>query len=737
MIARTLARLQERPRRLVGAFALALALAGAALAGLRIETDLFRLLPSALPGLSEVVEAGQIFGTLETAFGLLEAPSPAQAHAYADAFAREARKSPRVSHVLAGFPREAAAAAGAPPQSVFFLDDEGLAEVRRRLDPETFPGSLARARQALLSPVGARAAAWIQRDPLGLQASLGRGLSALPRPSGLDSAGYWGREVDGRYRVLVTVLPREAAGNLRSAQAFAADLRAAEEASRRSLGEPGVEGLRGGFTGGPFIAAEEAQALKGDIAGTLAISLAGVLGLFWLFFRRLRVLAALAASLGASLLLGLGLLSLYPGRLHAVTAGFAAVLCGLAVDYGIHLHNGLRHRSAESLEDLYRIVGRSVALGGVTTAAAFLALCASSFPGMREFGLAMAAGVFAALAAMTTLFVALAGPARPPGASSAPRARAAQRWEAALWRRRRALLAATAAALGAVVWFGWPRTAFEPNLRRLAAAGETWRVQEDILELFGNRLEPLLFRWQGASLAEGLEAMALLRERALGSEQVDHAETPLLFLPDPRGIRRASDALGHLDPDALCRDLKAAAAANGLVPDAFEAACGQVRDLLTVVGRPAEEASAMSLLPQALGGAWERRFVRRSPQGVDLAAYVYPRERLTDPARAGELAAALAADGPAWTMSGVGLLAGPLERLLAADLGRSTVLACAVVAAVALLGLRSPTRALLALLPAALASGATFGLLGLLGIPLNPMNFVAVPLVLGLGIDDG
>ncbi|MEW6489180.1 MAG: MMPL family transporter, partial [Thermodesulfobacteriota bacterium] len=55
----------------------------------------------------------------------------------------------------------------------------------------------------------------------------------------------------------------------------------------------------------------------------------------------------------------------------------------------------------------------------------------------------------------------------------------------------------------------------------------------------------------------------------------------------------------------------------------------------------------------------------------------------------------------------------------------------------ALLGLRSPTRALLALLPAALASGATFGLLGLLGIPLNPMNFVAVPLVLGLGIDDG
>lgn len=731
MIARWLARLQGRPRALVGAGLVLLGLAVASASRIRVETDLFRLLPADVPGLAELLDAAGAFGAMDAAFGLLEADTAEEARAYADAFTHEAARSPRVIYAVARFPVEEMVARGVPPEAVFFVGPEVLQEVRGRLDPRGFPAVAARLRRVLLSPTGARAAPWLQRDPLGVQVLLGRGLAALPRPGGLDPRGYLGREVEGRYRVLVPVRPATPPGDLAFSQAFMADLRAAEERARLAAG-PAGGGLRAGFTGGHAVAVEEAEALRTDIAGTLALSLAGVLAVFWAFFRRGRVVAALGACLVASLAAGLGLLGLYPGRLHAVTAGFAAALCGLAVDYGIHVYNGVCHRRPEGLEEMYRVVGRSVAFGALTTAAAFLALAVSRFPGMREFGLTMAAGVGAALAVMTTVFVPLAGAPRPLPQGSG---RLAARWEAWAWRHRRGLVIGVGAAVVLVCWAGWPRATFEPNLRRLAASGETWRVQEEVLELFGNRLEPLVFRWRGEDPAEGLAAMDRLRERARGAPGVDHVETPLLFRPTPAGAEAARAALADLNPDRLCGELKQAVAGAGLVPDAFGGACDALDALVAAARLPPHKALTRSLAPAGLGAAWEDRFVARG--GTDLAAYVYPSRRLTDPEEAETLARELGADGPGWTVSGIGILTGPLRTLLAGDLARSTLLTCALVAAAALGGVRSARRAALALLPAAVAAAVTLGALGLLGIPLNPMNFVAVPLVLGLGIDDG
>ena len=41
------------------------------------------------------------------------------------------------------------------------------------------------------------------------------------------------------------------------------------------------------------------------------------------------------------------------------------------------------------------------------------------------------------------------------------------------------------------------------------------------------------------------------------------------------------------------------------------------------------------------------------------------------------------------------------------------------------------------MLPLAVGLAQTFGLLGLLGIPLNPANMIALPLLLGISVDEG
>jgi hypothetical protein len=53
------------------------------------------------------------------------------------------------------------------------------------------------------------------------------------------------------------------------------------------------------------------------------------------------------------------------------------------------------------------------------------------------------------------------------------------------------------------------------------------------------------------------------------------------------------------------------------------------------------------------------------------------------------------------------------------------------------LDFRSLTYTLLALLPLGLGMAQMFGVLGLLGVPLNPANMIVLPLLLGIGIDDG
>jgi predicted RND superfamily exporter protein len=50
---------------------------------------------------------------------------------------------------------------------------------------------------------------------------------------------------------------------------------------------------------------------------------------------------------------------------------------------------------------------------------------------------------------------------------------------------------------------------------------------------------------------------------------------------------------------------------------------------------------------------------------------------------------------------------------------------------------RSPRYALMAALPLGVGVLQTFGILGLLNLPLNPANMIALPLMLGIGVDYG
>jgi predicted RND superfamily exporter protein len=68
---------------------------------------------------------------------------------------------------------------------------------------------------------------------------------------------------------------------------------------------------------------------------------------------------------------------------------------------------------------------------------------------------------------------------------------------------------------------------------------------------------------------------------------------------------------------------------------------------------------------------------------------------------------------------------------------RAGIAAFIVIVIVLAFDLRSLRDVLLGLLPLACGLVATLGILGGLGIPLNPANLIALPLIVGVGVDNG
>ncbi|MBI3878435.1 MAG: MMPL family transporter, partial [Verrucomicrobia bacterium] len=111
------------------------------------------------------------------------------------------------------------------------------------------------------------------------------------------------------------------------------------------------------------------------------------------------LLALLALILAVTLALG----GLFFGTINVVSLGFAAILLGLAVDYGVvHYQEAMASPNA-TVPEIRGAIGPSIFWAAVTTISAFLVLNFGGLPGLAQLGSLVALGV--ALSALVMLFL--------------------------------------------------------------------------------------------------------------------------------------------------------------------------------------------------------------------------------------------------------------------------------------------------------------------------------------------
>jgi hypothetical protein len=497
-------------------------------------------------------------------------------------------------------------------------------------------------------------------------------------------------------------------------------------------------------TGEPVIVADLTHSITDSLELLLIavlLVMAATLGL--VFTGRPRLLPLAIALLAAALTFGA--LSLAGASLTMATIAVLPVLVGLAVDYAIQFQSRVSEEAERGVEPQAR-VRRAAALGaptiataGAASAAAMLVLALSPVPMVRGFGLLLVLGVVVAfLCALTAgaAVLSLARPARPGrigGAGAGAGVSAAWRGAGELLRENPLTRAVSRAALVgsvrhpgrvlcaglALAALGWgldTQTKVETDITKLVpqnlssleglnAVERTTGVggEIDLMVSSKSLTKPATIEWMSSYESAVLKRFGYTTARGCGRARLCPAfSLPDLFAQQPAAIAPAAKGKGAAKTPKLTQ-----AQVSGLleaIPPYFS------QDVITADRRVATLAFGIRLmsLSQQQQLIDQMRSSLHPPAGVSAQLVGLP-----------VLAAKSAAQ-----------VASPLRRV-------ETLLASlAVVALVLLAAFRGDIRrALVPLVPIALASGWSALILFAVRVPLNPMSVTLGALVIAISTE--
>jgi predicted exporter/lauroyl/myristoyl acyltransferase len=268
-----------------------------------------------------------------------------------------------------------------------------------RLSPQNLAATLGESKQALATSLSPMDIARRAFDPFNL----------LDLPSLSDLGGIspeQGQQMfassDGTFRLIFLEANRDLPA-YRDCVQWLGEVRKVVEAFRTGKQEWKDVQIR--YTGRPAFVAEIATSMQRDLSGSI-LGTAGIIALlFYLTHRRWLPMLWLLALLALILIATMGIGSLLLGPINVVSLGFAAVLLGLAVDYAVvHYQEALSHPEL-AIPEIRRAIAPSILWAAITTITAFLVLNFGALPGLAQLGSLVAIGVAVSALIMVAVFL--------------------------------------------------------------------------------------------------------------------------------------------------------------------------------------------------------------------------------------------------------------------------------------------------------------------------------------------
>ncbi len=633
-----------------------------------------------------------------------------------------------------------------------FARPDQTEDLKRRLDPQQIHQTVRRAATELVTPFSSLGTNYFVADPLGLmQVEVGSSREFSQFANFDLNWGFGNRFFSKDHKALLIIAePRQSAMDYKFAEQV---MRWTREHIQSMTAEPDVRdsGVLAIPAGAYVYAEQEHQLIETNIRRISLISIVGNLLLCLLIYPRipLLLLSLLPASLG--IIWTTAVASFYPGEVNLISLSFIAILAGLGDDQVEHFVNRVPQEWAKggTLNDAvlrtFETTGLSVVLCIVTAATATTSLATGSFKGLAEFGFILTVGMF-----MMMLHTLLTVPAlmRLWWRISKPRAPQTITFRLLPWVARKSVdFVGRHARLVVGLGFGifllsllfLPAIKLEKHFEIAGADNPAVAAQNLLSARFGIEGSPNVLLIAGSEQ----EVLGRAEELTAGLEAYRHRGvikslfSPTILLPSARTQSERASSLAGVNLAASASALENSLRENGFRTEPLQPFIDRLRKLGQGLGRGGDpitlETAAKFLPPGLLDNS-----IRKTGDGSYVAAITFYG---ADPDAVEVVPESVIESwrkqfGPFVEFS-FDKMNRDLQRQVLHDSSRALVWTAAGILLVVYLCFRNLRVSLIVLIPIVFGVVATFGLLLLVRHRFSFMSITAIPLIIGIGIDNG
>jgi len=730
---------------------------------LKLNLSLFSLLPSDRPEVQRFFEITEEVGFQSLLISVIEMDETLDVHVideFMDSLAEQYAESPMITKV--DYRRD-------PEQLLNLFDTllahvplllttENLQRLSENLTNEMIEQKVRENRQLLMTPLGPTGKRMLTMDPLGIGELLFATLQIpFHQQGGLKETGLYRTKDKRIYFMFLT--PAEPPQDIVFSKTLMQKIQAIEKQVLAGISNhfklPNTA-IQVRHTGGYPIAVKDEAITRLDIKVTLITSFVCVMLLFFISFRTPGILLLVSVPLVMSLFWTMGFAGIVFQQLNVLTCLFACVLIGLGIDFAIHVVNRFFDPEIADLDELSRLeytlqeTGMGIFVGGITTAVAFYAVGLSDFKGFKELGMLTGTGILFCLLAMLVLLPAglvwIASTGKFHGKTNLADFFLTPLLTAIKNHPGRTLIL-TALCTGVLVMTGF-QVKFDDNLKNFRPSDSSvLQLQDKVTTWLGGSTGTVLLTTTGSSEEDVMEReAAMVRALQPLKEQGDISKiiATSQFLLSPA---QQKDNIAWMQSHPKAFDLHR-------IQQRFENALHtygfRSTDLydryMEQLGKGFSRTSV--LLPSHLHSSTLNPFLSRlsfqkSSQftaivylhpPVDLWSYDdttrFKNQILQNLSQAGM-------DPASFHLTGANILTGELKGLILHNLKTSLGLATLCIVAVLWIYFRNIRDLFLSVLPLLIGMSILMGSMTLFRVDFNFLNIMVIPMIIGIGIDDG
>ena len=709
----------------------------AGLARLHLDVEMLDLLPPEVPAVQGLKIYQQHFTDARELIVTVRAPDREAAESAAKAIAGNLQRATNLVATVTWQPPWTEHP-GQTAELIAYLwlnqPPEKFAQLAAQLAETNLANVLAATRDQLATTLSPNEIAQLSYDPFGL--------TRLPENvagtvSGFGSGQELFASADGTFRIIFV----KASSPLNGYRECTAWFNAVKNLIHTTLPPDGK--IKTGYTGRPAFTAEISGSMQHDMQLSVGGTALIIAVLFWCAHRRVKPMLWLLTLLTLILLTTLALGGLVFGAVNIISMGFAAILLGLAVDYAVVHYQEALAQPELSIPEIRRVIAPSIFWAAVTTISAFLVLNFGGLPGLAQLGSLVGIGVAISACVMIFAFLPPLFPQRmrsSPGSAGVPPASSESKNISPAGRRRaqagsegrrlKIVFAITAALLllcAAILLSGLPGMDKTGNALR-PRDSQAYTTLDAIKANLNQKREPLWLVVSGrdeSEVAHRLDAVLPALNAAVSNQTLSGFTLPNALWPRPefQAANRAParQLAGKLDL------LRAAALTNGFSEDAL----GLARNIFATWRHAA--ATTNVFWPANPLGVWIfEKLAVHEPPDFFAVGFLFPATNATMNAFA-TLEAQLPRAG-VW-LSGWELLGGTVLAAVQQNLWKLLLPMAGLILLSLWLAFRRSGEVFFSLGILLLSGVCLLAVMKLGGWSWNLFNLMALPLILGTGVD--